>query len=325
MVLVTGASGLIGSHLIQALLQQGQEVTALYRNTIPVLTDTDTGIHWVQGDILDVVFLEELMPQITQVYHCAAAVSFDAKDKQTLYQTNIEGTANVVNACLQGGVQKLVFVSSVAALGRSGKAIPITEQMHWDETAGGSEYGRTKYLAEMEVWRAIGEGLNAVIVNPVIVLGNGDWNKSSTTLFKTAYREFAWYTNGTTGFVDVLDVVNAMLLLMNSHISAERFILCGSNTSYKAFFYSVATNFNKRPPHKYASPFLAQLVWRLASVGAFFTGKKPVLTRETAHTAQAKISYDNTKLLNALPEFSYTPLETTILRVCNELKNRYNL
>ena len=322
MILVTGATGLVGSHLILELAKQHSTVRALYRTTIPY---THNAIEWFQADILDVVALEEVMEGITQVYHCAAIVSFNPKKKNLLHHTNIQGTANVVNACSQAEVQKLVFVSSVAALGRIRQDTIIDESMNWSEKTSNSEYGKSKYLAEMEVWRGIGEGLNAVIVNPTIILGSGDWSKGSSGIFKSAYNEFPWFTEGTTGFVDVADVVKAMIQLMNSDITAQCFILSAETASYHNLFTQIALAFNKKPPSKKVTPFIAGIVWRLEAIKGKLTGKEPLLTKETAKTAQAKVSFDNSKLKKYLPNFSYTPLSDSIKRICEELKKLYNL
>ncbi len=324
MILVTGASGLVGTHLVKTLVQQQEKVRAVYRNAIPG-TGLADAVEWVQADILDVVSLSQAMEGITQVYHCAAIVSFNPKQKQLLHHTNIEGTANVVNACLEAGVEKLVFVSSVSALGRIREDALVDESAQWTEETSNSEYGKSKYLAEMEVWRGIGEGLNAVIVNPVIILGAGDWEKGSSEIFKTAYDEFPWYTEGTTGFVDVQDVVQAMIALMNSDISAQRFILSADNLTYRALFSTIARCFGKKPPHKQVTPFIAALVWRIEAVKGMLTGKAPMLTRETARTAQAKVQFDNSKLLKALPGFRYTPVEESVKRICGELAAKYHL
>ncbi|MBP9214910.1 MAG: NAD-dependent epimerase/dehydratase family protein [Chitinophagaceae bacterium] len=322
MILVTGSTGLVGTHLIQQLLQNKQPIKAFFRSEIPF---EHSLVQWVKADILDVVALEEAMQNVTQVYHCAAIVSFNPKQKNELHKTNIEGTANVVNACLNAQVQKLLFVSSVAALGRIREDKPIDETMNWTEETSNSEYGKTKFLAEMEVWRGIGEGLNAVIVNPTIILGNGDWNKGSSSVFKSVYNEFPWYTEGTTGFVDVLDVVEAMIQLMNSNIVAQRFILSAETSTYKDLFTLIANAFNKKPPSKLVTPFIAAVVWRLEAFKAKFSGKQPLLTKETAKTAQAKVSFNNQKLLQYLPSFSYTSLPTSIQRICKELKQTHGL
>ncbi len=324
MILVTGATGLVGSHLIRQLVHEGKKVRALYRSFIPVIEDGDQ-VEWVKGDILDIVSLEEATEGVQQVYHCAAIVSFDPKEREQLFKANIEGTANVVNVAVAAGVNKLLFVSSVAALGRIREDTPINETMNWTEETSNSEYGKSKYLAEIEVWRGISEGLNAVIVNPVIILGAGDWNTGSTGIFKSAYQEFPWYTEGTGGFVDVQDVAKAMILLMDSDVSDERFILSADNLKYRDVFTMIAKAFNKKPPYKNVTPFLASIVWRMEAVKGFFTGKKPLLTKETAATAQAKVNFDNSKLLKQFPSFSYTNMDTSIKRIANELIKKHNL
>jgi nucleoside-diphosphate-sugar epimerase len=324
MILVTGATGLVGTHLLQLLAQQGKQVRAIYRSAIPVIENTDN-VEWVKADILDIQSLEEALVNVAQVYHCAAIVSFNPKQRQQLHKTNIEGTANVVNACITAGVKKLLFVSSVAALGRIRQDKPIDETMNWTPETSNSEYGKTKYLAELEAWRGMGEGLDVAVVNPVIILGSGDWTTGSSAIFKSAYDEFVWYTEGSSGFVDVVDLVHAMQMIMDSPVTGERFIISGVNTSYRNIYTLIANGFKKRPPHKKVTAFLAALVWRVEAIKAMFTGKDPLLTKETAKTARAKVTFSNSKLLNRFPEFRYTPLETSIQRICKEFKKKMEL
>ena len=324
MILVTGATGLVGTHLLRRLVQSGQKVRATYRSSIPS-SDISNQVEWVRADILDILSMEEAMQQIQQVYHCAAVVSFNPDQKKQLQHVNIQGTANVVNAALDAGVQKMVFMSSVAALGRIREDIAIDESMNWTPETSNSEYGKSKYLAEMEVWRGIGEGLNAVIVNPVIILGAGDWSSGSTAIFKSAYDEFPWYTEGVSGFVDVEDVVTVMIELMKSNISDQRFIVSSANIPSRTIFSMIAQGFGKKLPSRKVSPFMAAIVWRLEAIKSWFTGKSPLLTKETARTAQAKVNFDNTKLLKQLPAFSYTSTEASIDRICRELKVKYQL
>ena len=324
MILVTGATGLVGSHLLKQLVANGKKVRALYRSSVPSIEGTE-GVEWVRGDILDVISMEGAMVGVKQVYHCAAMVSFNPKKKAILHHTNIEGTANVVNACLNEGVDKLLFVSSVAALGRIREDKLINETMNWSEETSNSEYGKSKYFSEIEVWRGIGEGLNAVIVNPVIILGAGDWTSGSSGLFKSAYDEFPWYTEGTGGFVDVMDVVKAMILLMDSNVSSERFILSAENLSYREVFTQMAKNFGKKPPHRRVKPWLASIVWRMEAVKAMFTGKEPLLTKETVHTAAAKVQFDNQKLKRFFLNFQYTPIHISLQHICKELVKKHNL
>lgn len=317
MILVTGATGLVGTHLIKELAKQNKSIRALYRKEIPVWS-SDLNIEWVKADILDICALEEALAGVRKVYHCAAVVSFNPANKNQLQKTNVEGTANLVNACINTGVEKLLFVSSVAALGRIREDQPIDETMNWTPETSNSEYGKTKYLAELEVWRGMGEGLNVAVVNPVIILGAGDWNGGSSAIFKSAFNEFPWYTEGMSGFVDVLDVVRAMILLMESSRSGEKYIISGSNAYYKDVFTSIAKGFHKKPPHKKVNPLLAGIVWRLEAIKSLLTKKDPLLTRETAKTAQTKARFNNKKFLEHFPEFSYAPLADSIQRICTE-------
>lgn len=324
MIFVTGATGLVGTHLIQSLLAKGKKVRALYRQAIPVFAGADQ-CDWVKGDILDPIGLTDALAGVDYVYHCAAIVSFAPGAAAKMLQSNVDGTANVVNACLVQKIKKLIFVSSVAALGRIRETEAIDETMNWSPETSNSVYGQSKYLAELEVWRAMEEGLPMAIVNPVIILGAGDWNNGSSGIFKSAYNEFPWYTKGMSGFVDVLDVVEAMQLLMESNITGQRFVLSAENLPYQTIFNQIANAFNKRPPYKKVTPFLAGIVWRLEAIKGFITGKAPLLTKETAATAQAIVRFNNEKFLKAFPGFQYRPIEHTIVRVANELKQIHKL
>ncbi|HMO61988.1 MAG TPA: NAD-dependent epimerase/dehydratase family protein [Ferruginibacter sp.] len=318
MILVTGGAGLVGRELIAQLLAKGEAVTAIYHKTAlpafnsPLLTA-------LQCDILDVVGLEALMQGIDKVYHCAALVNFTPSRKQELYKINVEGTANVVNAALQASVKKILHVSSVAALGRIRKNEVVNENMQWTPGTSNSNYGQSKYLGEMEVWRGAGEGLEAVVVNPSIILGPGNWNSGSAQMFKSVYDGFPWYSEGVTGFVDVRDVAKAMIELMDSDISGERFILSAHNRTYKEVFELIAKAFGKKAPHKKVTPLLAALVWRLEKIKSLFNGKAPLVTKETAETALVQVKYDNSKLKKFLPGFEYRLIEDTVQYTCEQL------
>jgi nucleoside-diphosphate-sugar epimerase len=308
----------VGSELISQLLALGNKIKAIYNSTRLTISHQD--LIPVKCDILDTAALEEAMQGVTQLYHCAAMVSFSAKNKDQLLKINIEGTANVVNAALDAGVTKMVHVSSVSALGRIRENETVTEEMNWTEESSNSVYGKSKYLGEMEVWRGIGEGLQAVVVNPSLILGSGDWNKGSSEIFRSVYNEFPWYTEGVTGVIDVKDVARAMILLMNSEINKQRFILNAENLSYKEVFTNIAKCFGKKPPHKKVTPFIAAIVWRLEAIKSMFTGKDALVTKETARTALAKVYFDNNKILKALPGFQFTPINETIKNICATLK-----
>jgi nucleoside-diphosphate-sugar epimerase len=322
-ILVTGGSGLVGKELITQLLHKGESVLAIYNKTL--LPDFNSPlVQQVHCDILDVAGLDEIMPGIQQVYHCAALVNFNPSRKRELFRVNIEGTANVVNAALNAGVKKMLHVSSVAALGRIRENETINETMNWTEETSNSNYGQSKYMGELEVWRGTGEGMEAVIVNPTIILGGGNWEAGSSQIFKTVYEEFPWYADGVTGFVDVRDVARAMIALMESNISNQRFIISAANKSYREVFNLIAKGFNKKPPYKAVTPLLAKMIWRLEAIKSFFSKKDPLVTKETAATALAIANFDNSKLLKFLPGFQYTRLEDTISHTCSVLQQELN-
>lgn len=320
-VLVTGGTGLLGTHLIQKLYAQGTQPMAIYRSQIPPVVQDKA--QWIQCDILDVVALEQVMQGITHVYHAAGYVSFLPQDRVQMHKINVEGTANVVNACLDARVQKLVHVSSVAALGRIRPGERIHERMQWTEETSNSEYGKTKFLGELEVWRGISEGLQAVVVNPVIIMGeHGDWTKGSMNIFRNIKKGFPWYSTGSTGFVDADDVAAAMIALMHSRIVNEKFIVSADNFTYQQLFNMIADAFGVARPSKKVTPLLAAIVWRIERVKQWLTGKAPLVTKETAATGLAAVSFDNSKLLNALPDFSYTPMQQSVARICKALQHK---
>lgn len=323
-ILVTGGSGLVGAELIKQLLVQGKKVKATYnKTTLPNFKNEN--LTPVKCDILDTSMLEIAMQGISEVYHCAAIVSFSKKNVDQLYAVNINGTTNIVNASIDAGVKKLLHVSSVSALGRR-KGVPyVTEEMMWTEDSNKSIYGKSKFLAEMEVWRGIGEGLRALIVNPSVILGGSDWNTGSTKIFKTAFEEFPWFTEGVTGFVDARDVAKAMILLMDSEITNQRFILNAENVSYKTVFTEIANSFGKNPSNKKVTPFLAALIWRIETLKSYFTGKEVLLNKETAHKAMSKVYFDNTKIKKSLPGFFFRPIKETINDTCETLVQLNNL
>lgn len=273
-------------------------------------------VEWVEGDILDISSLEESMEGIDAVIHAAARVSFQPGNRKELYKTNIEGTANVVNASIAGGVGRFIHISSVAALGETVAGELTGERRQWEENIFTTHYAVSKYQAEMEAWRGMGEGLNVSIVNPSTILGYGDWNNGSCAIFKSLYQEFPWYTEGMNGFVDVRDVARAVFCLLESDTTGERFILSSDNWTYRRLFDCIADGLGKRRPPRKVTRFLAALAWRFEKIKSLFTGKEPVLTRESAKIALKKSSFDNRKFLARFPDFHFTTLDQTILAAC---------
>jgi len=325
MILVTGGTGFLGAYIIQQLVEKGYAVRAIKRNNsrLPTYISTDilNKVEWVEGDILDVFSLDDAMKEIDTVIHSAAIVSFHQQDKLLMQQTNIEVTANVVNIALENNIRRFIHISSVAALGRTKTAERVTEKKEWLESDINTAYGISKHKAEMEVWRGIAEGMDAVILNPSTILGFGDWNHSSCAIFKNGYNEFGYYTEGVNGFVDVSDVAKAAVLLMESSISAERFIISSDNWSFKKLLDTIADGFKKKKPHTLATPFIGAIGWRIEKIKSLLKNSKPLLTRESAKIAQSKTFFDNSKILTAFPDFQFTPLKITITESCAKYNN----
>jgi len=326
-VLVTGGTGFIGAYIIKELVEKGYAVRAIRRsNKLPFFISPDilNKAEWVNGDVLDVISLNEAMNGVDAVIHSAAVVSFMKRERQQMYNTNVDGTANIVNLSLDHGVQKLVHISSISALGRTFTGEKVTEEKKWATSKLNSHYGISKHNAEMEVWRGMGEGLNAVIMNPSTVLGFGSWHDSSCAIFKNVYKGFKWYTNGINGFVDVEDVAKVAVLLMESNISEERFIINHENWEFRKLFSAMATAFGKKPPSWEATPFLSSIAWRFEKLRSMLQGAKPLITKETALIALSKTYWQNDKILRALPGFSFTPLDQCITKACKNYVGAVN-
>ncbi len=331
MNLITGTTGLVGAHLALALLQKGEKVRGLFRSESaksktrnlfklhgkPELFDQ---IEWFQADILDIPALEKAFVGVEKVYHCAALISFDPKDEENLRKVNIEGTANVVNLCLDFGVRKICHVSSVAALGdlKEGEKV-ISEETEWNPEKHHSDYGISKYGAEMEIWRGWQEGLESVAVVPGIILGPGFWNEGSGAIFSTIQKGFPFYTVGSTGFVDVNDVVKAMISLMNSDISGERFIVVGEHLVLRDVAFAIADALKVKRPGINAKPWLTSLAVFADWLSSIF-GKKRKLFAETSEAFHRHREFSNAKIVEALG-FEFTPIQKSIEQTVEIQKN----
>jgi nucleoside-diphosphate-sugar epimerase len=298
-------------HAVRALRRRGSKLPFFIP---PAIWEK---VEWVEGDVLDVVALQDGMDGADAVIHSAAIVSFFRQNREEMYKVNIEGTANVVNVALETGIRRLLQVSSVAALGRTLNAATVSEEKKWENNKNNTHYAITKHDAEMHVWRGFAEGLQGVIVNPSTILGFGNWHQSSCAIFKNAYREFPWYTKGINGFVGVEDVAEAVVQLLFSGINEKRFIVNAENRSFQSLFTTIAEGFDKKPPHRLASKTMGEVAWRMEAVKGLLTGSKPLLSKETAKIAHSRTSFDNTALLNVLPGFRYAPLDTVIKNACD--------
>lgn len=329
MILVTGGTGLVGSHVLFDLCRSGEPVRAIKRSESAIenvkkvfayySAEPETllkKIEWVNADLMDVYSLMDAMEGISEVFHCAAMVSFLAKDEEEMMSINAEGTANMVNAALAKGVKKFCHVSSVATIGVAEKGELAHEETFWKSTPENSNYSISKYAAEREVWRAAAEGLEMVIVNPSLIIGAGNWQQSSSNMFSKAYKGIKFYTEGATGFVDVRDVSALMILLMKSEIKNKRFLLNSENRSFRSFFDTIHREFGKPVPAIKAGKILSSFAWRAERVRCALTGETPLITKETATSAHKINRYSNQEILNAFPDFKFIPVEESIKDTC---------
>jgi len=328
MILVTGGTGFLGSHLICRLVRSGHFVRATRRENSNFaifsrvlrfykLDDNDlkNRVEWVVADVLDIFSLEKVLEGISEIYHCAGMVSFQPGDGKKLNHVNIDGTANLVNLALEKNIGKFCHVSSTAAIGRAEQEILIDEKVIWKTSGRNSRYAVSKYGSEREVWRGIAEGLNAVIVNPAIILGPGEIDSGSTRLIKVVDRGLLFYTPGSNGFVDVRDVVDIMIRLMNEETFGERFVVSAENVAYKTLFKYIAEALGKTPPRFQARGWISELAWRFEFIRHYLFNTKPLITKETARTAKVNYSYSNKKIKERL-NYSFIPIEQCIRDSC---------
>ncbi len=325
LILVTGATGFLGTHLLQTLVDAGHQVRGLYRSEQkraqnPLLTPAlVAAVDWIQGDLFDLVSLEKAMQGVDRVYHTAALVSFLPGERDALYRTNVYGTAEVVNCCLNLGVPRLVYVSSIAALGRDPLEPRVTEDSPWKDGPHNSAYSISKFRAENEVWRGMQEGLEVVVVNPSVILGPGDWTEGSNRLFRTVYKGLKFYSPGQTGFVDVRDVAAAMLLLDRRDFTGRRYLLNAGNWPYRQLFEKIATAFGVSAPVWAPPRWLSELGWRVLGMVSLFRGKAPFITRETVRSAYNSFHYDGSRISRETG-FVYRELDQTIAESCAFMK-----
>jgi nucleoside-diphosphate-sugar epimerase len=330
MILVTGGTGLVGSHLLYHLLLENDTVKAIHQKTSDLnavknvfsyyTSDFENiydRINWVEADLSDIPALENAFEGVKNIYHCAALVSLNPADYQKMRRVNIDGTTNIVNLCISKAIKKLCFVSSIAAVEKNTTNLPTDESENWNNSVTKSGYSITKYGAEMEVWRASQEGVDVVIVNPGVILGSGFWQKGTGKMFHQVDKGLKFYTEGVNGFVGVKDVVQIMIKLMASNIINERFILVSQNLSFKEVFFQIADALSKKRPKFKVTPFLSQIAWRLDVLKSKFTGSSPLMNRETAKTILSKEYYTSQKIQSAL-NYKFESIDKTIYSTCSD-------
>ncbi|MBK6948918.1 MAG: NAD-dependent epimerase/dehydratase family protein [Haliscomenobacter sp.] len=331
-VFVTGGTGLIGAHILSSLLEQGATVRALKRPGSDLATvrkvigyyhqDPEavfSRIHWVDGSLNDPGSLAKAIGNARQVYHSAGMVSFDPRDRKSLFQANTGGTAAIVDYCLNAGVGKLCYISSAATLGKPSGVDSVAEKIHeempWNPSGEESDYALSKFEAEKEVWKGVDKGLNCVILNPTIVIGPGDWARSSSKLFGTIWKGFPFYSAGSNAFVDVRDVARAALSLMDYSVSGERYVVMAENHAFKQVFDWIAEYLGKKKPSVPVSPLLGEIAWRADWLQSRIKGKGPEITRATLASARKQYFFSNEKIVRQL-DFSFIPIEASIRETC---------
>ncbi len=328
MILVTGGTGLLGSHLLYQLCIENHHIRAIYRTNSDLkavkkvfsyynedFKNLFNKIEWIESDIIDVYSLESAFENVLYVYHLAALVSFDPKDYKQMRKINIEGTANIVNFCIAKSVRKLCYVSSIATLEKQLNGNKIDEQEEWNSRNYKTGYSITKYGSEMEVWRASQEGVDTVIVNPGIILGPGFWKSGSGSIFGKIHQGLKFYSEGITGFVSVEDVVQIMRILMKSKVKNERFVLVSENLSFKNVFFQIADNFKKKRPSIKVTSFMSAIGWRLEYLKSLLTGKTPLLTKHSAKSIHNASLFSAEKIKREI-NIEFEPIGTTIKKVC---------
>ncbi len=321
-IFITGGTGFLGSYLLRYLVQQGYtNIRAMKRSSSPMdlVESIKNQIEWVEGNILDQVFLEDVMADVDQVYHVAAMISLAPNQANKMFAINEIGTQNIVNTCLFHSVKKLVHISSIAAIGWEPFGKPISENTKWQDDQKNSNYAKSKYAAEMQVWRGIAEGLDAAILNPSVILGSGFWDSGSTEIFNLYGKGFPFYADGSNGFVDVRDVAKIAIQLMDSEITAERYIINAENLPFKQVFNLISEQAGVKSPYFKINPILSSIGWRLIWVLSKITRTTPTITRESVQTALSNHHYDNQKSLTAF-NFQYTPIAQTISEVITQFK-----
>lgn len=331
---VTGPTGLIGSHLVAALLQRGYRVRVVVHHAQHLqglqhtlqrfdLADRLKDVEIDEISLLNPLRLSRWMEGCDGVFHCAGLVTYDPQRSEEVLETNRSITAGAVTAARMARVGVFLHVSSIATLGtvetsQSLTSAPlITEKCWLTSPKGRSAYSMSKFYAENEVWRAAAQGLRTIIVNPAIVLGEGEWDRSSGPLIVRAVQGFPFYTEGVKGYVDVRDVARAMITLFETpQALGQRFILCGANLSFRELFTLIAQAAHKRPPRWRAGRQLLNVAATLERGHRRFWGGEGRLSASVIDNALDVSRYDGS-LITRTCQFHYTPIEQTIQRVVN--------
>lgn len=317
-ILITGATGFVGSYILKCLVQDGYEnIYCMNRSSsnMNLVADVRDKAQWIDCDIMDMPRVDEVTQDMEVIIHAASIVSFHTKNKNKLIDTAMTGTANLVNAALGHGKAKFIHISSIAAIGRKRKYEEIDERQIFSQSEFDTTYGLSKFLSEQEVWRGHAEGLPITILNPSMILGAGNWDQSSTQIFKKIYQGMTFYPEGSNGWVDVRDVAQAVLISLKGNFDGQRYIISAENAPYKTIFEKIATQLKVKAPKYALSPFIGGLIQKVETLRSLVTQKPPLLTKETLKSTSVTSVYDNTKSRVQLG-LQYRPIDITIQESC---------
>jgi nucleoside-diphosphate-sugar epimerase len=318
-VLVTGANGLLGCHVVKELLHVGgYDIHGLIRESSDnsLNRNIQSKVTWHKGDVTDIFSLEEAAKDIDVIIHTAGYVSYNPKKTKIIHAINVDGTANLCNVALALKTKKLVHISSIAALGKYENQDIIDEKSDWITSDFNTNYAISKYRGEMEVWRAITEGLDGTILNPSIILGCGHWNKSSLQFLPKLSKGGSVHPIGSTGFVDVIDVAKRAVMAIDSKYNSQRYIISGHNIPYKQFFDELTSRLGVKKAYLPMTPRLNSILWRIEYLRNLLTGRDPLITKQTANNSTLNTIFSNEKSLHDF-ELDYIPIEETLNRMVN--------
>lgn len=316
-IAVTGGTGLVGSYLLRLLVHLGhRNIWAMRRanSSMDLVAEIEDKINWMEADLLDTNALYRFFEGVDYAFHCAALVSFDPRERENLFRVNVNGTAEVVNACIHHKVKRLIHCSSVAALGKPLSGNVIDEETEWKSGKRTSQYGLSKYKAELEIWRGMGEGLSTVIVNPSLTLGGGHWHRGSLKLIRSIAKGMPFYPSGTGGFVDVRDLATMLVAVADHQFKGERFICCAENKSYKKVIYTLSDTFNVKPPKRPIKGWLIPFIPPFFRLLRFLGWRIPRVSRDILRSSHENNIFDNSKSQKQIP-FEYRPLNQTLREV----------
>ncbi len=327
MILVTGGTGMVGSHILLECVKKNEPIRAIYRRDeslnhvkslfkkfFPGNTNLFKSIEWIKTDLNDLVGLDIAFKGVEYVYHCAAKVSLVQFHEKKLLKTNIEGTANIVNLCIKYKIRKLGYVSSIASLGAEKNVKVVNENHTWSSGQNHTPYANSKYNAELEIWRASKEGIDVVIINPGLILGAYFWHRGSGAIFEKVNNGLKYYTSGNTPIVSLKDVVDVLIVLMNSSIKNERFILVSENLKQKKLLDKIAFAFKKKEPSFKLSRGTLYILNIIDKTLNFLGLRKRYLSFALIDSLCNDQKYDGSRILNKI-NFKYRKTDNIINQI----------